>query len=330
MSENIEIRTYETAELRADEVDGKTVLRGYAAKYNKDSRDLGGFTERISPGAFDESLNNNEEDVVALFNHDPNHVLGRRSAGTLKLTSDSTGLGVEIHPPETTMARDMVTGIKRRDIGKMSFAFRVKPGGAVWEDEKNASGKVKSLRTLKNVTLSDVSVVTSPAYPDTGVSVQQRSLEVGDAERKRGPALRLNPDGFEAAKKLIADGDISDGEWTFSAEDGNTLLGTDGKDWKQFGRAHLAIEPDATPDTKAYYGYPVSKMVSGKMVLFTHAVHAVRSRSAANGSAHIYEAAGTLEQLLSDKTAKADDEKKSAEYESWEKEIAIADALTGG
>ena len=54
--------------------EGKDVVMGHAAIFNTLSEDLGGFRERIEPGAFDGVL---ENDVRAYFNHDPNYLLGR-------------------------------------------------------------------------------------------------------------------------------------------------------------------------------------------------------------------------------------------------------------
>lgn len=312
--ENVEIRSCELSEIRAEEDGGQQVIRGYAAAYNKDSRDLGGFVESIMPGAFDSSLAAGD-DVVALFNHDQNHVLGRRSAKTMTVTSDSTGLAVKIIPPDTQMARDMIVGIKRGDISKMSFAFRVPPGGAEWRD----GGKK---RILKKVELRDVSVATNPAYPDTSVGMAMRSAEMAlqeaEESRKRGPALRLNEIGFAFAKDLIGKGDVSDKDWSFDAADGDILLGEKKEDWAAYSSVHLAIEPEATDKTKAYYGYPFAKKVGDRIILFTSAIHAIRSRSAANGSAHIFEAAGVLEKLLAEKT-----EKKSAPLDVTEAMLRI-------
>ena len=48
---------------------------------------FGSFREIIRPGAFDDVLG---DDVRALFNHDPNFILGRSAAGALNLSVDET------------------------------------------------------------------------------------------------------------------------------------------------------------------------------------------------------------------------------------------------
>src|SRR5437868_1609934 len=63
--------------------------------------------ERISPGAFDGALER-KDDAAALINHDANLLIGRVSAGTLKLSVDKTGLYYEAFPSATTIAADAV------------------------------------------------------------------------------------------------------------------------------------------------------------------------------------------------------------------------------
>ena len=162
MSE-IERRYTKGIEVRAE--DGKPpMLVGYAAVFNKWSCDLGGFREQIMPGAFKRTLTE-DGDVRALLNHDANFVLGRGKSGTARLIEDSVGLRVEIDLPDTTAGRDTRISVDRGDLDGMSFAF------ATIEDAWDYSGDVAE-RSLKDVDLSDVSVVTYPAYPDTSVAVR--------------------------------------------------------------------------------------------------------------------------------------------------------------
>lgn len=144
--------------------DGKKLIRGHAAVFNSET-DLGWFREKIAPGAFSESIG--KDDVRALFNHDENFILGRNKAGTLTMREDEQGLYVEIDPPDTQVARDLVTSIERGDISQMSFGFQTIKDS--WETEENAA---KDLRTLEKVKLWDVSPVTFPAYQETDVAVR--------------------------------------------------------------------------------------------------------------------------------------------------------------
>jgi hypothetical protein len=169
MSEdNKEIRILPMAEFRVLKDDGKSSLEGYAARFDKWSEDLGGFTEKIKRGAFKKALKN--ADVRALFNHDPNYVLGRSTAGTLALKEDDKGLLMANDPPDTQWANDLMVSVDRGDISQMSFGFTVDKDE--WHEDKEG----RMTRTIHEVgRLLDVSVVTYPAYPDTAVAL--RSLE---------------------------------------------------------------------------------------------------------------------------------------------------------
>lgn len=161
-----EIRTIPATELRVDVTDGeKPKIRGYAAVFDAISNDLGGFREKIKRGAFAKSLLDGA-DVLALWNHDDSHVLGRVRSGTLKVYEDIHGLKVEIDPPDTQWARDLMVTIQRGDVDQMSFGFRVIADS--WEQR---AGELP-LRTLEQVELFDVAPVTIPAYPQTTVGVR--------------------------------------------------------------------------------------------------------------------------------------------------------------
>lgn len=159
-------------EFRAGEDGAPGTLVGYAALFGSMSDDLGGFREQIERGAFSQSLADGD-DVRALFNHDPNFVLGRSKSGTLKLEENSKGLKVRIKMPPTSTARDLQELIRRGDISQMSFAFRTREDK--WDREA-------SIRTLLDVELFDVSPVTYPAYPETNVGVRSADLAVARAE----------------------------------------------------------------------------------------------------------------------------------------------------
>lgn len=179
MNEKLEIRSY-PIELRAGE--DKQTLVGHAALFDVLSEDLGGFKEKIRKGAFANSIQ--IDDVRALFNHDSNYVLGRNTKGTLKLKEDDRGLAIEIIPPETQFAKDLMALIGRGDISQMSFGFIVKVDEWDFTDEKNV------IRTLVEVQLWDVSPVTFPAYPQTEIGVNARDI-FSEFQTKREQELKL-------------------------------------------------------------------------------------------------------------------------------------------
>ena len=165
--ENIERRNVPVSELRAITDDaGLRKITGYAAVFNSLSEDLGWFREKIEPGAFRDSIV--ADDIRALWNHDSNFVLGRNTSGSLSLSEDDRGLKIEINPPDSQWARDLMTSIDRGDIDKMSFGFRTISDR--WETRDK-----EEIRTLEKVQLFDISPVTFPAYADTEVGL--RSLE---------------------------------------------------------------------------------------------------------------------------------------------------------
>lgn len=169
------------AELRVAESAGKPKITGYAAVFSADSLPIGGqFVERLQAGCFTEALKNSP-DVLALFNHSADLVLGRTTAGTLRLSQDSYGLAAEIDPPDTQWARDLMVSMKRGDIHQMSFAFTVAPGGDSWS--KRSDGK--DLRTITAVDqIFDASVVSRPAYPQTSATARQRIPNTAEGRRR--------------------------------------------------------------------------------------------------------------------------------------------------
>jgi len=161
-----EARTF-SAELRAVSADDKaapTKIAGHAAKFDTLSEDLGGFRERIAPGAFAKTIQSG--DIRALWNHDANIVLGRNKAGTLRLSEDSAGLAFEVDAPDTQLVRDMVMSpIARGDVNQCSFGFYT-------ISDKWAKVDGEWVRTLLECELLDVSPVTYPAYSATDVAVR--------------------------------------------------------------------------------------------------------------------------------------------------------------
>ena len=127
-------------------------------------------------------------DLRALVDHDTAKPLGRLKAGTLRVETDAHGLRVEIDPPNTTYGHDIMESIRRGDVTGMSFAFRTMPDGERWDESVTPP-----LRTVTDMQVREVSVVTFPAYPQTEVAM--RSLE---ALRAQSREVSPGPDGQRA------------------------------------------------------------------------------------------------------------------------------------
>ncbi len=151
---------------------GRT-LHGYAAVYGAESGDLGGFRERIAPGAFAGVLGA-DADVRCLLNHDPNVVLGRTASGTLRLFDEQRGLRFEVDLPESR--QDIREAVSRGDIDGASFRFKV--GEESWDGE---------MRTVKTIAeLHDVTVATYGAYPEASVELRTRPEGAGQGNGQGG------------------------------------------------------------------------------------------------------------------------------------------------
>lgn len=168
------------------------VIIGHASVFNSDSEDFGGWIERVAPGAFDDVLG---DDAYALFNHDPNQVLGRNKVN-VRLMQDETGLKYRIKLPDTTLGKDLRQLIKDGIISKSSFGFTVKEQR--WEHFKDKP----SIRTLVKIDrLYDVSPVTYPAYPDTSVGTRCLNDEKKKSVIDRSLYIKIQESIFNSQQK---------------------------------------------------------------------------------------------------------------------------------
>ncbi len=207
MTPNFERRTLtQPVEFRSES--GRLMARGYAYVFNSLSQNLGGFVEQVAPGAGKKSLQ--EQDVRALFNHDPNLLLGRMGAGTLRMEEDNTGGAYEIDLPDTSTGRDVAALLERGDVVGSSFGFRVVgPDGQEWGETPDGF----PLRTLREFSIRDVGPVTFPAYLGTEAGLRSlaeaRSLDPAEvlaaAERDDlATLLRRSAEGDGRAEPTAA------------------------------------------------------------------------------------------------------------------------------
>ncbi len=166
-----EIRTFDITNLSTRDVteNNSRIVTGYAAVFNSRTLLWEGLEEVISPGAFSKALSNS--DVRCLFDHDWGKVLGRTKSGTLRLEEDERGLKFEVELPNTTDANNLIESMSRGDIDQCSFGFI--PTEETWDYNTDPV-----LRTVNEVELFEVSIVSLPAYQDTEAALARSKQEV--------------------------------------------------------------------------------------------------------------------------------------------------------
>ena len=182
--------------------DGRSVIRGYAVVYNRLSVDLGGFRERILPGAFDGvfSRQRGRADLVSYYNHNPDILLGRESSGTLKVWTDEKGVGFEVVPPASRA--DILELVARRDVKGASFTFSIDKNGEAFTTDENG----RAIREVRAATIYELGPVVQPAYPSTSVSVAMRSYQrwLEEVEQRCACQTIAKPKADELVAKALA------------------------------------------------------------------------------------------------------------------------------
>ena len=181
-------------EKREGETTGAVTLEGHAAVFDTWTN-IVFFEERFAPGSFSKSIQ--EAEVVALWNHNPDIVMGKRhvagsgNTDTLELSQDETGLFTRIYPPKSAFRE--IESVERGDVNQMSIAFEsVREENSV---RKGLDGREILQRTITEARLIDVSPVTYPAYPTTDIETVLRcfpALAAGPFSRFKGVSLRAS------------------------------------------------------------------------------------------------------------------------------------------
>ena len=154
-------RAFPLMDVRAVSDDNGKAIEGYAAVFNSATDIAGQFTESIKRGAFKKSLE--ENDAVALWQHNSEMPLGRVSAGNLEIEEDKKGLKFRLKMPDTTWAKDAYESIRSGIVRGMSFGFSVIK--ETWDEPAR-------VRELLEVKLYEISPVTFPAYEATEVEAR--------------------------------------------------------------------------------------------------------------------------------------------------------------
>jgi len=127
-----------------------------------------GFWEEIAPEAVAKTLR--EADVRFLQNHNPDLLLARTSAGTLRLDASTSGLDTDADMAPTSYAQDAAILLERRDLKEMSFAF----DPMAWDYEERDG---EDFYRITELALYDVAGVTYPAYATTSAGLRSAAFD---------------------------------------------------------------------------------------------------------------------------------------------------------
>ena len=198
MEKKIEIRNNPSGIVTRAEGDSRTV-KGRAVVFNAWSEDLGGFREKIAPGALDGVIE--RSDIFALLDHRRERgILGRSKRGdqvSLRLNVTDAGLDYEFEAPDTALGNELLSCLERGEIDGSSFAF------TVLEDQWERVGDEYQRTITKIDELYDVSPVYSPAYSQTTCDL--RGLETLKAEERAAEERQIAEQKRVKLGKYIAD-----------------------------------------------------------------------------------------------------------------------------
>ncbi|MEA5049735.1 MAG: HK97 family phage prohead protease [Eubacteriales bacterium] len=157
--EGRQYRSFQPAQFRALETDGKRSIEAYFAVFGDVYEIWPGATESFDPHAFDGQI---AGDVRCLVDHEPSKVLGRTKAGTLSLSIDSYGLKgvVEINERDQD-AMNLYARVQRGDVSQCSVGFDI------LREDYTLNPDGTQHWTIREVKLYEGSIVTFPAYEKT-------------------------------------------------------------------------------------------------------------------------------------------------------------------
>lgn len=192
-------RRYMELTLRAAGDEQKPMIEGDAAVFDVETVVAGWFPfrEKILPGAFTRVLSENP-DVIGAFNHDWGYVLGRTTAGTLRLqqTDKSLRYSIDINP-EDSQAMSVYQKVKRGDVSQSSFAFTVRKNQ--WTEPPEDSEELPLREITEIGKLYDVGPVPFAQYPEA--SAQARSQCETFLQKRQAQAAPGGAEGLEARQK---------------------------------------------------------------------------------------------------------------------------------
>lgn len=139
--------------------------------------------------------------------------------------------------------------------------------------------------------------------------------------------IRLHKSAQSHLRALIDAGKYNTGKsWSFSAADGDKLLGKKVNDWSRYSSVHLGEDTSEKDKTKARWKYPAAKANGNSEEVYRSGLIAVKQRAAQQGEKDIEDAADTLIKRID----KKESDKKASATRSGTMNFMTSTALSGG
>jgi HK97 family phage prohead protease len=234
-----------SATLEIKEVSAEGVFHGYGSVFgNLDSdRDI------ITAGAFTKSLKRRQPSKVKLlWQHDPTQPIGVWEA----MEEDKRGLKVQgrlLINQGVPKADEAYALLKAGALDAMSIGFAIPAGGAEWDSNKN-------VRTINEVDLWEVSIVTFPANGKARITRVKANVPFQDLSL----ADRGRPWDGDAAESRVR-------QW---AGGGSSIADMD---WDKYRQAFLWYDSENT-EAVTSYKLGIADIISGELTAVPRGIFA--------------------------------------------------------
>ena len=176
-NKNFQIRAF------YDEEKQKRYISGYAVVFNQLSKKILENGKTFNEKIFDTAINDNTrmDNVLMLLNHKKSNLLARTKSGTLQWEKDENGIYITFEVPDTTLGNDVYEQVRLGNYSEMSFGFYLDPKNS--DDAEFIKDQGMLIRHVKNIKMiTEISIVTDGAYPQTNIQLGERSLDEIEAE----------------------------------------------------------------------------------------------------------------------------------------------------
>ncbi|RUX51438.1 HK97 family phage prohead protease [Mesorhizobium sp. M4A.F.Ca.ET.050.02.1.1] len=155
-------------------------ISGYAIQWQQPANIGGLFIERFARGAFDKSIRESGDSVVACWAHDMSRPLGRVSNGSLEIKADAVGLWYALTPnPESPMGQEALASVGSGLVDEVSVCFFSE--SEEWDD----TGDLPQ-RLVTQAGLVELSLVIFGAYGKaTSAALTRSETSMGNAASAR-------------------------------------------------------------------------------------------------------------------------------------------------